>query len=62
MKANEIREKTVDELQTQVVDLSENLCKLRFQHGIRPLENTAKLKMVRRDIARLKTVINEKLS
>lgn len=62
MKANELREKTVDELQTQVVDLSENLCKLRFQHGIRPLEDTAKLNMVRRDIARLKTVINEKLS
>ena len=61
MKAKEIRELSVDDLRTKAKDLAEELNKLKFQHGIRPLENTAKLKELRRQISRVKTVITEKL-
>ncbi|MFP3982841.1 MAG: 50S ribosomal protein L29 [Desulfurivibrionaceae bacterium] len=62
IKAKDLRPKTVEDLEAQLSSLSEEHAKLRFQHGIRPLENTAKLKTLRRDIARVKTVINEKLA
>ncbi|MBU4264423.1 MAG: 50S ribosomal protein L29 [Proteobacteria bacterium] len=61
MKSKEIRELSVDDLKTKSKDLAEELNKLKFQHGIRPLENTAKLKDLRRQISRVKTVITEKL-
>ncbi|MBU0909926.1 MAG: 50S ribosomal protein L29 [Proteobacteria bacterium] len=61
MKAKEIRELSVDDLRTKSKDLAEELNKLKFQHGIRPLENTAKLKDLRRQISRVKTLITEKL-
>lgn len=61
MKAKEIRELSVDDLVTKGKDLAEELNKLKFQHGIRPLENTAKLKDLRRQISVVKTVITEKL-
>ncbi len=61
MKAKEIRELSVDDLRTKSKDLAEELNKLKFQHGIRPLENTAKLKDLRRQISRIKTLITEKL-
>ncbi|MFZ5759751.1 MAG: 50S ribosomal protein L29 [Thermodesulfobacteriota bacterium] len=60
MKAKEIRSLSLDELSVKVKDLSEELNKLKFQHGFRPLENTAKLKVLRKDIARLRTIITEK--
>ncbi len=62
MKAKEIRELGVDDLVTKAKDLAEELNKLKFQHGIRPLENTAKLKDLRRQISVVKTVITEKTS
>jgi len=61
MKAKEIRELSVDDLKTKSKDLAEELNKLKFQHGIRPLENTAKLKDLRRQISIVKTIITEKL-
>ena len=61
MKTKEIRELSVDDLNAKCIDLSEELNKLRFQHGIRPLENTASLKELKKDISRLKTIITEKL-
>jgi len=61
MKAKEIRELSVDDLRTKSKDLAEELNKLKFQHGIRPLENTAKLKDLRRQISRINTLITEKL-
>jgi len=61
MKAKEIRELSVDDLRTKSKDLAEDLNKLKFQHGIRPLENTAKLKDLRRQISIVKTIITEKL-
>lgn len=60
MKISTIRELSMDELSGKVVDMSEELFKLRFQNGIRQLENTAKLKDIRKSIARVKTVISEK--
>jgi large subunit ribosomal protein L29 len=61
MKAQELRDKSIEDLQSRAKDMAEELCKLRFQHGIRPLENTAKLKELKKNIARVKTVISEKL-
>jgi len=60
MKASELRELSVDDLMAKENDLVEELFKLRFQHGIRPLENTAKLGQLKKDIARVKTLAGEK--
>jgi large subunit ribosomal protein L29 len=60
MKAKELREKSVDDLQNTASDLAEEICKLKFQHGIRPLENTSKFAELKKEIARIKTVISEK--
>lgn len=60
MKISELRDMTVDELQGKAINLSEELCKLKIQHGIRPLENPATLNSMRKDIARIQTVITEK--
>lgn len=60
MKAGELRELNVEELLKKDQDLSEELFKLKFQHAIRPLDNSARLRQLRKDIARVKTVINQK--
>lgn len=60
MKASELRELSVDDLVAKEKDLAEELFKLNFQHGIRPLENTAKLSLLKKDISRVKTVASEK--
>ena len=60
MKASELRELSIDDLLAKENDLAEELFKLRFQHGIRPLENTAKLRQLKKDIARVKTLAGEK--
>lgn len=60
MKITEIREMGDAELEVKANDLSEELFRLRFQHGIRQLENTAKLSGIRKDIARIRTVLTEK--
>ena len=57
MKMQEIRDLSAKDLDTRVKDLSEEYFKLRFQHGIRPLENTARLRQLKKTIARMKTVI-----
>ena len=56
MKAKELRELSAEDLQKKEQDLREDLFKLRFQHGIRRLENPARLTLLRRDIARIQTV------
>ena len=58
MKSKELRELSGEDLRTREKDLAEELFKLRFQHGIRPLENPAKLSQLRKDIARVKTVLS----
>jgi large subunit ribosomal protein L29 len=59
MKASEIRELSPDELERKNLDLKEELFNLRFQHATGQLENTAKLKQVKQDIARVQTILNE---
>ena len=59
MKVSEIRELSLEEMQTKVNDLREEMFNLRFQHGTGQLENTTKLKQTKKDIARLKTIIKE---
>lgn len=53
----EIRKKTISELNEELADLKEELFKLRFQHATNQLENPQKLVSVRRDIARVKTIL-----
>ena len=59
MKSSEIRELTVEEMQRKVTDLKEELFNLRFQHGAGQLENPQKMKQVKRDIARFRTIARE---
>ena len=58
MKMKDIRAMGKEELATKANDLSEELFKLKFQHSIRPLENPAKMQALRKDIARIKTLLN----
>ncbi|GAA4065027.1 50S ribosomal protein L29 [Amphibacillus indicireducens] len=60
MKANEIRELTTAEIEQNVQSLKEELFNLRFQLATGQLENTARLREVRKSIARLKTVVRER--
>ena len=60
MKANEIRELTTAEIEQNVKTLKEELFNLRFQLATGQLENTARLREVRKSIARMKTVVRER--
>lgn len=60
MKIQEIREMTNDELDAKLKSLKEELFNLRFSHAIRQLENTSQLTVVKKDIAKVKTVIRER--
>ena len=60
MKAGEIREQSVDELRKTLSDLEEQLFKLRFQRSTGQIEDPTKIRRVRKDIARVLTVINER--
>ena len=59
MKASEIRDMNLDEMQIKVSDLKEELFNLRFQHEIGQLENPQRMKQTKKDIARIKTIIEE---
>lgn len=59
MKMEEIRKMSTEELNAKAKDLREELGNLSFQHKIRPLEDTSKLKKIRKDIARIETIISE---
>jgi large subunit ribosomal protein L29 len=60
MRARELRELSVDELSQKERDLKEELFNLRFQRATGQLENLMRLTQVKRDIARVKTVLGEK--
>ena len=62
MKAEEVRQKTDDELSDQLGDLQKESFNLRFQQASGQLENNARVREVRRDIARIKTVLHERSS
>ncbi len=60
MKAREFRELTDDELHSKEEELKDQLFKLKFQHALGQLENALKLKNIKKDLARIKTILNEK--
>jgi large subunit ribosomal protein L29 len=60
MKAQELRVRTVDELQKEILDLFREQFKLRMQKGTEQLVRNSELRRVRRDIARVKTILAEK--
>ena len=59
MKASEIRDMSVEEKNEKLTGLKEELFALRFQLAVNQLDNTARLKAVKKDIARIKTVMRE---
>ncbi len=59
MKATELRKKSHTELEQELNELKEELFKLRFQHATNQLANPLQLKNVKRDIARVKTVMRQ---
>jgi large subunit ribosomal protein L29 len=59
MKPSEIRELSLEEKLRKADDLKEELFNLRFQHEIGQLENSQKMKQIKREIARVKTIIKE---
>ena len=60
MKVKEIRELSTEQLETKLTELKRELFNLRFQHAINQLENPHKIADVKKDIARVKTLLNEK--
>ena len=59
MNAKEIRESSVAELNEKLADLKDELYKLRFQHAINQLDNPMRITAVKKDIARVQTIIRE---
>ena len=60
MKAEEWRKMSEEELGKKLTDLRKELGNLSFHHRIRPLEDTSRLRKIRKDIARINTVVNQK--
>ena len=60
MKAADLRDKTPDQLRDSSLALKKEAFNLRFQQATGQLENTARMQAVRRDVARIKTILNQK--
>ncbi|MEI4471752.1 50S ribosomal protein L29 [Frigidibacter sp. MR17.24] len=60
MNAKELGSKTPDQLRDELLALKKEAFNLRFQQATGQLENTARMRVVRRDVARIKTVLNQK--
>ena len=60
MKVSEMRDKSVDELELRAKELSDQLFKLRFQRATGRIENPMKIREVKREIARIKTLLGER--
>jgi large subunit ribosomal protein L29 len=60
MKIHEIRELKTEEIIRRIEEEERNLVDLRFSHQVKELTNTAKLKLAKRDIARMKSVLSER--
>ena len=56
MKMDDIRKMSTEELVKKEMDLREEISKLSFQHKIRPLENTSRVSLLRKDVARIQTL------
>ena len=59
MKISEVRDMSVTDLNKKLTELKDELFNLRFQHAVNQLENPMRLKVVKKDIARIKTVLRE---
>ena len=62
MKAKELREKSIEELHRAEGELREQLFKLRFQKATGQIDNPIKIRMVRKDIARVQTILAQRLA
>lgn len=60
LHAKELRDKTADQLREQLVNLKKEAFNLRFQQATGQLENTARMRVVKRDVARIHTILNQK--
>ncbi len=60
MKSADLRDKTPDQLRDQLASLKKEAFNLRFQKATGQLENTSRMQVVRRDAARVKTILNQK--
>ncbi|MFZ1661118.1 MAG: 50S ribosomal protein L29 [Paracoccaceae bacterium] len=60
MKAQELKAKTPDQLRDELLALKKEAFNLRFRQATGQLENTARMNAVRKDVARIKTVLNQK--
>ena len=60
MKAKEVRELSVEQLNAKLIELKKDLFNLRLQHAVNQLDNPIKMAEVKRDIARVKTVLRER--
>jgi large subunit ribosomal protein L29 len=60
MKAADLRDLTMEELQAKLKEVSEELFNLNFQHSRQQLDNTARLRQARKDLARIQTVLRQK--
>jgi len=60
MKADDIRKMSDADLLKKTAELREELGNLSFQHKLRPLEDTSRLRKIKKDIARIETVVQEK--
>lgn len=60
MKASEVRDLTPDQLDAKLVELKREAFNLRFQSASGQLENTVRVREIRRDVARIKTILKEK--
>lgn len=60
MNAQELRDKTPDQLRDELISLKKEAFNLRFQQATGQLENTARMRQVRRSVAKVQTVLNEK--
>ena len=60
LKGTDLREKTPDQLRDQLASLKKEAFNLRFQKATGQLENTSRMQVVRRDAARVKTILNQK--
>lgn len=60
MNAQDLRDKTPDQLRDQLIQLKKEAFNLRFQQATGQLENTARMRQVRRDVARVNTILSQK--
>jgi large subunit ribosomal protein L29 len=60
MKTEEIRKMSAEEMQAKLLDMREELMKLRFQQVTGQLTDTSRLRLLRRDVARMETIFNER--